>query len=263
MKHCLLIIFSLLCFTQHLLAQEQVEPQPQTPVKTRQKSKYEPQKTSAVSKALNDTTVTKKPDPLFNPFIAAGFNASQIWGDQITGYRKFGFNGGPGVFIRLPKHFSVSFELIYSMNGSKSGGNETMVDSVSPATGRITYSATKLIMDYIDVPVMFSYHDKKRAIFSAGVAYTNLVRFQNWRQELLPTPGPYVQYDYGKGYPYRTAGLDVVLNLTLIIAKHYGFDFRYNHSLTKLNSAPITYSTEANKAQQMDYLTMRFRYIFY
>lgn len=203
---------------------------------------------SAAENQAAEDKVTQKADPIFNPALILGFNASQVWGDQITGYRKFGANAGAAAYIRLPKHFSISFEILYSMKGSNSGSGERVT------IGDTTYDKFKLVMDYIDIPVMFNYHDKKIAIFGAGFSYTSLVRFKELRNG--------VEHDYGGKIPYATPGLEFVANATFIIAKHYGINLRYNMSVLKINKQPIEYSPAKNGNQQHNYLTMRFMYFF-
>ena len=41
---------------------------------------------------------------IFQPVVIIGFNATQVAGDDLAGYRKIGANTGAGVFIRLPKN---------------------------------------------------------------------------------------------------------------------------------------------------------------
>ena len=68
----------------------------------------------------------KGPDkePIFKPMIILGFNATQISGDNIAGYRKYGCNCGIGTFVRLPKNFSLGFEMLFSQKGSHSSINQ-------------------------------------------------------------------------------------------------------------------------------------------
>jgi len=58
--------------------------------------------------------------------IPLGFNGSQIDGDGIAGYHKFGIHGGVGasMYIAGRTDFEFGFELIYQMTGSKSSNIE-------------------------------------------------------------------------------------------------------------------------------------------
>lgn len=58
--------------------------------------------------------------------IPIGFNGSQIDGDGIAGYHKFGIHGGVGasLFLASRDDFEFGFELIYQSTGSKSSNIE-------------------------------------------------------------------------------------------------------------------------------------------
>ena len=88
--------------------------------------------------------------------ISLGVNLTQVDGDQFYGFHKYGLNFGPMVILPLDmkKNWSVSMELLYSQKGSYHKGS---TDS--------TYY--RLNLDYIDVPVMVHFTDKK--IISAGL----------------------------------------------------------------------------------------------
>ena len=48
--------------------------------------------------------------------ISAGINLSQVDGDEVYGFKKVGFNGGPSVIIPFgkDKKWSVTIELLFS-----------------------------------------------------------------------------------------------------------------------------------------------------
>ena len=64
--------------------------------------------------------------------ISAGINLSQVDGDEVYGFKKVGFNGGPSVIIPFgkDKKWSVTIELLFSQLGSRQ-------KSVYPATATI------------------------------------------------------------------------------------------------------------------------------
>ena len=228
----ILLFASLCCFGQDTEQGDDAEPKKENPFVPKA------EKTAAPA------------EPIINPVLIFGMNASQVWGDQLTGYRRVGANAGAGAFIRLPKHFSVSFEVLYSMKGANSGSRE----SVKIPGDTNVYYTSKLILDYIDVPIMFNYQDKRIAIFGAGVNYTSLVRYKEVRNGK--------EYEYPGGNPYKVAGLEFVANVTFVFAKHYGVNLRYNMSILNINKEGIIYSTAKNKSQQNNYLTLRFMYFF-
>lgn len=104
-------------------------------------------------------------DKLFVAYIAAGFNAAQIGGDLIVGYNKYGVNAGVGTYIMYNQKFSNSIEIAYSMRGARS----TLVNK-TPSDFK-NYST-----DYVSIPLLFNFHDKRTAIFSAGFTTSRLIR---------------------------------------------------------------------------------------
>lgn len=179
-------------------------------------------------------------EQIIQPSIILGFNSTQIDGDNLSGFRKFGANAGGGAFIMLPKNFSVNFEILYSMKGSKSSKSEAA-----------RYNGDyKLILDYIDIPIGFNYHDKERAIFGLGVIVNNLVRYEE-------TFG-----DTKLDSDYKRLGVEVMANLSFLIKRHYCINFRYQYSITQINNGTTATNPFNQGTQRSNILTMRFMYIF-
>jgi hypothetical protein len=108
----------------------------------------------------------------FKAGLILGLNASQILGDDIGGYSKLGLHGGLRAIAVLEEKMDISFELLYAQRGSYSKYN-------SP---RCPNGDVKIALQYIEVPVLFSYKDwlqeeegyyKVQA--SAGISYGRLL----------------------------------------------------------------------------------------
>lgn len=108
----------------------------------------------------------------FKAGVVAGFNVSQIRGDDSGGFNKFGVVGGLRAITILDEKMDVSMELLFSQRGSRSSSTEE----------------TRLLRDveidlnYVEVPVLFNYKDwydeganyyKIQA--SGGFAYSRLI----------------------------------------------------------------------------------------
>lgn len=181
-------------------------------------------------------------EQIIQPAIIAGFNVTQVDGDDLTGYHKFGANVGAGAYIRLPKNLSVSFEILYSQKGSKSSSVEK----------DIIGGKYKLILDYIDVPLMFNYHDKEIAIFGAGISVNNLIRY---KQTFTGASKPPDQ-------EYKRIGIDGVMSVTFLIKGKIGVNMRYSYSMAKINSKAIPWSNLSYGQQRHNILGLRMMYIF-
>ena len=73
-----------------------------------------------------------------------GINASQVQGDDYTGFNKLGLSGGAFIDIRNPENYwGIRLEMHYAEKGSRRGGD--------PELGTTTI---ELRMNYIDIPVL-------------------------------------------------------------------------------------------------------------
>ncbi len=164
--------------------------------------------------AQDDFDPNEKP-PFVRAAIIAGLNVSQIDGDGIAGFRKFGANGGAAAYVNIHKGFNASFEILYSMRGARSSGNETIRD------GRRMI----INLDYIEVPFMVHYNDRDKAIFGLGVVWNTLVR-----NKIEPS---ILEEDV----TFKRSSLDFVGGVTFLIKKRYGINLRYTYSLTPAATA--------------------------
>ena len=74
----------------------------------------------------------------------AGINATQVQGDDYTGFNKLGLSGGAFIDVRNPDNFwGIRLEMHYAEKGSRRGGD--------PEVGTTTI---ELRMNYIDIPVL-------------------------------------------------------------------------------------------------------------
>lgn len=179
---------------------------------------------------------------LFRPFVVAGFNAAQVDGDDVAGYTKLGFNGGIGTFIMLPKNFSVGFELLYSQKGAITTKNNR-----SPQ-----FDYFKLNIDYLDVPIMISYHDKERAIFSLGMIVNNLARV---KEERGFNVGLYPDFDY------KQVSLEGMASVSFHFSKKLGMNLRFAYSLNDIAKQKYGISNLKDSSQRNNYFTARMFYL--
>lgn len=182
---------------------------------------------------------------IFRAAVLAGFNATQVDGDDLAGYRKFGLNAGGAAFVMLPKNFSVNFEILYSQKGSKKSSNQLFIDA--PA---------RLVFDYVDVPLIVNYHDRDAkgreiALFGLGFVFNSMVRFK-------------AENDYGVIHnaenPYHRFGLEAAANITFVFAKRFGANMRFTYSLTNIAREPIAISNLRNGGQRNNVVTLRLMY---
>ncbi len=156
---------------------------------------------------------------LFRAYVVAGANFTQIDGDNAGVYSAIGANAGVGVFVTYTKKFTNSLEITYSMKGAK-------LNLINP---KGTSAPFRHQMDYIDIPLLFNYHDFKVAIFQAGFSYSQLIRSKSEFRNAAIEPDLY-KWNF-----------DFVAGVTFLIKEKWGLNFKYNYSILnnlKVNGSP-------------------------
>lgn len=103
-----------------------------------------------------------------NAYLSAGAAISQIEGDELKGFDKWGFDGGVGALIRLNESntLNLAIETNYARRGSRYLGN------ISSNPYNINLS-----LDYVEVPFVLFYHNPYTGMkIGAGLAYGRLFR---------------------------------------------------------------------------------------
>jgi hypothetical protein len=179
--------------------------------------------------------------------LSLGANLTQVDGDEFYGFHHVGVNFGPMVTLPFGKNrnWSVSMELLYSQKGSHHSG----------ATDSTTYS---LNLDYIDVPVMVHFTDKKFISAGLGFCYGQLV---NKSESDL-----YISPDSLKG-PMRPYDLSVLGEVSLRVWKRLWINVRYQYSMLSLRTVTFKdpYSTSQDtwtRDQYNNVISFRLTYQF-
>ena len=150
----------------------------------------------------------------FDAALIAGFNASQIDGDNLAGYEKLGVHAGAKAYARFSENFSFGMELLFSQKGSKSGLNPTGTN------------VFKLLLNYAEIPLLFHYHDKDRAIFGIGASYAAFVSYKRIEQGVNTTNAE---------PPVFPRDWNILLDLAVLAFKqHFALNFRFAYSLTPI-----------------------------
>jgi len=128
-----------------------------------------------------------------------GGNVAQVDGDQVAGYKKFGFNAGGSLMIALDRkqRFFATIELLYTQKGSyqKADVNYpiipinidlwkqdldrddlTLEDIIDPNYAQNNRTKYFSRFDYAEIPILFHYEDPRSGwAFGAGFAWGRLV----------------------------------------------------------------------------------------
>jgi hypothetical protein len=119
--------------------------------------------------------------------VAAGMNFTQVDGDEVFGYHKVGFNGGPYVKLMLDKkqRFSLTMELLFTQKGAAKRypynrgiriaiGDTALIDHRYPDYD--TKYFYRLRTDYLEIPLLVHYDDPRSKVsIGIGFAWSRLV----------------------------------------------------------------------------------------
>lgn len=130
----------------------------------------------------------------FNLLISAGVSPSQVHGDAYSGFHKLGAMGGVGVETVFNDKWSANLSFLFIQKGARKNQNAEKND--------LTYYY--LNMNYLEVPVMFVYKQKK-FLFDAGVSAGYLINYYEGSEAgNLTGMYPFLKFEYsvkiGLGY---------------------------------------------------------------
>jgi len=127
--------------------------------------------------------------------VASGINLSQVDGDEVVGYHKVGFNGGPYVKLMLDRkqRFSATMELLYTQKGAAKrypfpAGMEIAkndIELIDPRYEEVDKNFLyKLRTDYLEIPLLFHYEDPKSKFgIGIGISWARLVYIKEMQHD--------------------------------------------------------------------------------
>lgn len=138
--------------------------------------------------------------------LILGTNTTQIDGDEIRGYKKWGLNGGVGGMMALGDRspWNIGMEVLYTQKGSKQKG------------------AYEVTLPYAEVPVLVHFEDRQGGFtFGAGLAYGRMISdVETKGSNYLDSTTSFLKDD-----------LSIVADIRFKIWKQLKFNFRFQYSL--------------------------------
>ena len=181
--------------------------------------------------------------------VAVGMNLTQVDGDEVFGYSKVGFNGGPYVKLMLDKkqRFSVTLELLYTQKGAQkrypvqsdirmAKGDTAFIDFKYPEED--TKFFYNLRTDYLELPLLVHFEDPRSKIgIGIGITWARLVYIKEIQHDFrkldstvsirgarridqAKDPGRYHKNDFG-----------IIVDVKIPIYKALKFNFRFQYSM--------------------------------
>ncbi len=152
-------------------------------------------------------------------FISSGVTLSQIEGDELKGFRQWGYTGGVGAIVNLDKNedWRLSIEALYTQRGSYNSSGDP-------------YSIS-LTLDYVDIPLMLHYRDPWGGMLvGVGLNYSRLVQ----------QPHNVMKYNPAYFFPdtndmtFLNNDLMIVADIRFPVWKGLWFNIRWMYSLVAI-----------------------------
>jgi hypothetical protein len=197
--------------------------------------------------------------------VSAGINLSQVDGDEVYGFNRVGFNGGPSVIIPFgkDKKWSVTMELLYSMQGSRQKSEYAVTDTVIRRDSLKFYDGYKLSLNYVQIPVIVHFTDKRRFAGGVGFLYGQLVGVTEY--EDYNDPRGFVRTNTTLQSPYTMADIQVLADIRIRLYQKLWLNARYSYSMFSIRHREFEnpfYHTTWTREQYNNVITLRLTYIF-
>jgi hypothetical protein len=181
----------------------------------------------------------------FNGGAMIGMAASQVAGDNYSGFNKVGPLGGFFVNLKPWDHSSFQFELYYVQKGSKKNANAVEGD----------YESYLLRINYIEVPLLYQFHLGWFALEAGpSVAFT-MSGYEETNSEDV------------KADDFALATFQLNFGVVFTVAENWKFGIRTNNSMTNLRKDTHTGHVRRifpnNYGQFNDVIQFTFAYQFF
>lgn len=202
--------------------------------------------------------------------VIAGGNVSQVDGDEVAGYYKWGANAGIALTMPLHNNFRwfATIELLYTQKGAYQNylrANANLKDSNQLIWHNEDYSVPfdkkvkyKLNLDYVEIPIVFHYEDPHTGCsIGAGFAWGRLVRAHEIENGWTTTTNL-------RSGLYKTNDWSVIADARIRIWKGLKLNFRFQYSMVPLRKRlfdPFGPNEELRK-QYNNVITVRLIYSF-
>jgi hypothetical protein len=185
--------------------------------------------------------------------LIAGGNVTQVDGDEVFGYHKFGLQLGAAAIIQFNKKWSVSLENIFNQKGSRQSARfyTTPTDTLD--------GSYKLHFNYVEVPVLVQFTDKDRITVGAGISWGRLVKAEEFKN------GYPVESTTLLDGPYKRDDWNILADMRFRLFSSFKLNFRYAYSIIPIATRDVIDSKTGNLNSRRQYnniLSLRLMYIF-
>jgi hypothetical protein len=184
--------------------------------------------------------------------VMGGMNISQVDGDEVYGYRRVGGHLGAAVILPI-NNFDITLETVFNQKGAYQ--KQTYTDSVRMLNGKYD-----LRLNYLEVPILAHYTDKKIITAGAGFSWGRLVSFKEIEHNGWQNP-------YSDTVAFSKNDFNILIDVQLRIYKKLKFNVRFAYSIVPLRERTFTNpyvqdSEPWTRKQYNNMFTFRLVYVF-
>ena len=150
-----------------------------------------------------------------------GIAASQVHGDNYSGYNKLGGMAGLYLNALLKKNSSLEFGIIYVQKGARKNQNVEKGD----------YTFYLLRLNYVEVPLLYRWQHNK-FFFTIGASYAYLINYYESSSELG---------NYTGLYPFQRSEFSTNLGIGMNLTPKIGVEVRANNSFLTIRPWPSSF----------------------
>jgi hypothetical protein len=156
----------------------------------------------------------------FKAGLKAGFCASQVSGDNLSGFDKAGIVAGAFVANDFSRKTGLQMEIIFIQKGSRRRVSED------------DNSFYRLRLHYAEVPVLFLFRPSKKITLTGGLSAGVLIHAEEANQlgVIYNTP------------PFNKLEISTQLGIRFILSDHWAADLRHSNSLTTVRDFEGSYN---------------------
>lgn len=155
-------------------------------------------------------------------YPVVGMAISQIEGDNLKGFKKFGFTGGVGALVPIDRYQQYHIDI--SASFSQRGACENLYSAETP------YVLRGFSLNYVDIPVMLYYRDPKGGMQAGlGLSFSRLV--QQPHGEMLWAAGEPNVIPDTSDLSFLRNDIAIVAGFRFSVWQHLKFDVRCQYSL--------------------------------
>lgn len=179
----------------------------------------------------------------FRSGLKAGIAASQLSGDNLSGFHKAGIIGGALVQRDITEKLSYQFEIIYIQKGSRK--------AMDPDKGDNTFFLLRL--NYVEVPVLLQFR-KDKFIYEAGLMFGRLL------SSSVENESGYYPMLHPESRPFYKQEVSAGIGISYPVFHNFYMNWRITNSILPVRGHQGNATYRFNRGQYSTVLQFTFNY---